>query len=137
MDIAQQTITPQNAEFTILISKLMPVKEFAESSKDEMVRSLDSVLTDALETLYKNSVRTLIKQHKTKDEICAFLGLASNLFDELYEEIEDDDLIKLVEERVEEAGGWDEMRKDSISWDEMLAELDLTQDDIDNGEDFD
>jgi hypothetical protein len=136
MDMLLKTLKPNNAEITILISKLKPLQEFAETSKDEVVRSFDGFLTQAMESFFKSYMRALIKKKKTKEEICTFLGLSEKLFDVLYEEIEDEDLLKIAEKRIEEAGGLEKMREDSISFDEMLNRLGITQEELDNCEDF-
>jgi hypothetical protein len=137
MEMLLKTLKPNNAEITILISKLKPLQEFAEASKDEVVRSFDGFLTQAMESFFKSYMRALIKKKKSKEEICTFLGLSDKLFDELYEEIEDEDLLKIAEKRIEEAGGLEKMREDSFTAEEVMAHWGITQEDLDNCEDWD
>jgi hypothetical protein len=137
MNMALKTLNPNNAEITVLISKLKPLQEFAVASKDEVVRSFEDILTQATEAFFKNYMRALIKKGKTKEEICAFLGLTDMLFDELYEDIENEDLLKIAEKRIEEAGGLENMRKNSISGEELMKQWGITQEDLDNCEDWD
>lgn len=136
MNMALKTLNPNSTEITVLISKLKPLQEFAEASKDEVVRSFDGILTEATEAFFKNYMRYLIKKRKTKEEICAFLGLTDKIFDELYEEIENEDLLKIAEKRIEEAGGLENMRKNSISGEELMKHWGITQEDLDNCEDW-
>ncbi|MDR0903842.1 MAG: hypothetical protein LBM59_04350 [Ruminococcus sp.] len=51
------------------------------------------------------------------------------------EKAEDEELLKLAEERINAYGGWEEAQKHFISHEEVMSRLGITEEDIENAED--
>jgi hypothetical protein len=94
------------------------------------VKTFEDGLQDVFDKFMKSLLREMIAAKTPKNEICKQLGINSRLFDRLYEEICDEDLIMETSARIEEAGGFEAMVKDSYSEEEVMEAWGITEEDI-------
>jgi predicted nucleotidyltransferase len=85
-----------NQNLNSFLSDLQSLRDKAAQSSDEVVKSLDEALSRAFEEIYKNIIRQMQKNNKSKSEICEFLGIDEPLYDKLCEQIMADDKINRV-----------------------------------------
>ncbi|MDR0947489.1 MAG: hypothetical protein LBM87_07105 [Ruminococcus sp.] len=126
-----------NANIRAIPDFIGGILKICNNMQNIYVKNFEKEISENFDNLIKNLLRELIAQKIPKNDICAQLGISERVFNRLYEEICDDDLIKETEARIEEAGGWDEMRKDSISREELLKLWDITEEDLKDCEDYD
>jgi hypothetical protein len=124
--------------------KDQPTRDFAyalfafesaiRNSKDAMYTAADAPLSDFCEYLYKGFIRDLADKGYTKEEVRDHLGLDDATIDYLSDEIAEEALYKLVDERVRAHGGVDNMWKDCIPHDEFWERLGVSAADLEGVE---
>jgi hypothetical protein len=94
-----------------------------------------NLTSDSIDPEMKAYIRKLAyDENKTYDEIAAMTNLGAKELYVILDDIEDDKLVEVAEERFKECGSWEEMFKRSIPAEQVYASLGITQEDIDNAE---
>jgi chemotaxis protein CheY-P-specific phosphatase CheC len=93
-----------------------------------MAPSFISVVGNIMTASYVNAIASLTN-------LTIDISVPEMTIAELAENIENKELNRLVNIRVLDSSGWDNMYKNAISAEDVYAELGITQEDIDNADD--
>jgi hypothetical protein len=120
--------------------KDQPARDFAyalfafesaiRNNKDAMYSAADAPLSDFCEYIYKGFIRDLADKGYTKEDVRDHLGLDDATIDRLSEEIAEEALYKLVDERVRKHCGEDGVWTGVTPQKEVWAELGITAEDL-------
>jgi hypothetical protein len=124
----------KNLELENLISVFNTLTTIAVNSTDSVISTADKTLSDLLDGLGKYFIINAASMGYSSEQIRSLMHLPEEKFEELVDEIEDEELLKLAEYRLAKYGSLEELNKHCISHEELMLELGITQEDIDNAE---
>ncbi|MDR0919717.1 MAG: hypothetical protein LBM93_10830 [Oscillospiraceae bacterium] len=129
------TENTRNYDLENVISAFNTFITTVKNSRDNLVsiNNLKGLLDNFNKYFIVNAVLLGYNKEKIKD----LMSLSEEKYEELIDEIEDEELSQLVENRINAYGGWEELEKHLISEEEFMAKLGITESDIENAEDVD
>jgi uncharacterized membrane protein len=125
----------RNFELENLIAVFNTLSTIAANSTDAVISTADKTLTDLLDSFERYFIVNAASMGYSSEQIKDLMNLPEEKFEEIIDQIEDEELSKLVEERVAKYGSWEELEKHCISHEELMLELGITDEDIENAED--
>lgn len=111
------------------------IKEKYENDTErlELIAHADNLI-EGFDSIYKSLIKFLAKKFDA-NEISAILHIPMEKLEDLIEEIEDEELFELANAVINKYGGLEGVREHSISHEELLKELGITEEDLENAED--
>jgi hypothetical protein len=103
---------------------------------DEIINSSVKQVNNIYEVFYKCLIKLMVNKFSF-EEISFILSITDKKLATLCEKIEDEQLLKLVDERINKYGGWENAKKSFIPAKDVYCKLGITQEMIDNAPDID